>query len=188
VTERTLDEEVVLLRGEVEALKRWVADVEGLDIHPVDWSSLDREEAEEEWAQLTEFVDWLTDRYGIGETVPPCWFAHPPMLEELSALRAAWLGVYLNPTASADAGVGWHDNLEKVLLRIREWDRCACGGGTHRDDLPVPGDPDSTDARDRYIAADMESRLDPPAPDGPPPSDAPTAQSPPRCACSSTKA
>ncbi len=120
---RSVDEEILLLRHQVDELVRVLADRDATAFRPVEWGSLDREQANEEWQRLAGFVDWLVDHYGLAETIPACWYRHPPLLEELSALHAAWLGSYLDPAAPADAGIAWHDNLEKVLHRIREWDR-----------------------------------------------------------------
>jgi hypothetical protein len=156
---RSLAEEVEILRRQVDGLQQRFDDREGHEFPPVDWSSLDREQARDEWDRLTEFVDWLVQRYGLAETIPGCWYRHPPMLEELSALRTGWFGTYVDPTADADAGLAWHENLEKVLLRIREWDRTGCAAGTHRDDHPLPAA--VTDDRRVFIDDDIEARPDP---------------------------
>lgn len=155
---RSLAEEVEILRRQMDGLQQRFDDREGHEFPPVDWSSLDREQARDEWDRLTEFVDWLVHRYGLAETVPACWYRHAPMLEELSALRTGWFGAYVDPMADADAGLAWHENLEKVLLRMREWDRTGCAAGTHRDDHPLPGA--ATDDRRLFIDGDIESRPD----------------------------
>ena len=157
---RDLDEEVLLLRNQMDELIRSLAEREAFHFRPVEWGSLDRDQAREEWDRITEFADWLVERYGIAETVPACWYRHPPLLEELSALHAAWLGAYVDPDAVADAGVAWHDNLEKVLQRVREWDRTGCAGGTHRDDIPLRVGEQDMDRR-RHIDADVDARPEP---------------------------
>jgi hypothetical protein len=43
------------------------------------------------------------------------------MVEELSALEAAWRAVYEAPEVAADAGVIWHEQLARVLGRLEEW-------------------------------------------------------------------
>jgi len=159
---RSLEEDVLLLRAQLDQLVTSLADRETVQFRAVDWDSLDRVQAREEWERLLGFVDWLVDRYGIAETVPACWYRHTSMLEELSALHAAWLGAYLDPHALADAGVVWHDSLERVLLRLREWDRTGCAGGTHRDEVPLPGFPQQDEDRSRFVDADIDSRPEPP--------------------------
>jgi hypothetical protein len=123
---------------------------------PVDWDGLDQEQATRHWACLAGFVDEIVERYGLTETIPACWYAHPAMREELSALHIAWTAAYTDPRAPADAGLTWHDQLDRVLTRLREWDRGGCATGTHRPDHPSGDDPASADRRaaiDRDIAA-----------------------------------
>lgn len=160
-------EEVTLLRAQVDYLLERLADADGLGATPVAWCSLDRAQAREEWSALAGWVDWLADRYGLSEQVPACWYRHASILEELSALRAAWLGAYEAPNARASDGVTWHDMLSRVLDRVREWDRSGCAHGTHRDDVDTPDQRDAT-ARSVFIRADIATR---PAPRSQPPGD-----------------
>lgn len=132
------------------------------------WSSLTAAEASLAWAHLTGWVDQLVARYGLHEAVPACWYAHPPLVEELSALRAAWLAAY-HPRAKPDQAAVWHDVLDRVLTRVRGWNRTGCAG-THRPEPPLtPHEDDAADRRS-YIAADLEHRAgrlrDGEAPDG----------------------
>jgi hypothetical protein len=150
-------EDVALLRAQVDYLLERLADAEGLGATPIAWCSLDREQAREEWAALCGWVDWAVDRYGLTERVPACWYRHGAICEELSALRAAWLGAYEAPSARPSDGVAWHDMLERVLARVREWDRCGCSHGTHRDDVEL-GDERDVATRTSYIRADVATR------------------------------
>ena len=167
---RSIEEDVLLLRTQLDELINTLADRDAMHFRPVEWDGLDQAQARDEWDRLIGFVDWLVDRYGVAETVPACWFRHTAMLEELSALHAAWLGAYLDPHAPADAGVAWHDSLERVLQRLREWDRTGCAGGTHREDVPPPGCPAQVVDRGRFVDDDVASRPEPPD-DGDPPVD-----------------
>ena len=128
------------------------------------WSALTAEQAEGAWAQLCGWVDWLTDRYGLEETLPGCWYRHGPLVEELAALRAAWLGAYTDPAATAREPADWHEVLDRTLERIRRWDRAACATGTHRDDVPLPRDDAQRADRAAFIRADIAAR----DPGGPP--------------------
>src|SRR5207245_238919 len=56
-----------------------------------------RDPARDALKAMVPWVDWLVGRYGLAHVVPPCWWAHEAMVEELSALVAAWLGAYENP-------------------------------------------------------------------------------------------
>jgi hypothetical protein len=101
---------------------------------------------------MVAWVDWLIGRYRLGHTIPPCWWAHGPMVEELSALEAAWRGAYEAADKPADAGVNWHQQLGQTLLRIEEWNVERCTFGQHRPvgdydqptDLLWPPDPSRT--------------------------------------------
>jgi hypothetical protein len=130
-------EELLLLRHRLERLEGLLTARDATTCHPVDWARLDHQQARDAWAQLTSFVDMVFDRYGLYEAIPGCWYQHPAMVEELSALNIAWLGSYRDPQAPPDAGVDWHDALERVLIRVREWDRNGCTGGTHRADVAM---------------------------------------------------
>ena len=98
-----------------------------------DWAHLDDEGAADTWADLAEWVEWLVTRYDLGDELPPCWWAHPPITEELTALWVAWLGAYRHPEAGWDRPLNWHKELESVRTRIKLWDRLGCGRGAHRD-------------------------------------------------------
>ena len=134
-----------------------LADPPALGQRPVDWTALDADQAAEQWDLLTAWVDWLRGRYQLRETVPVCWYAHPPMLEELSALRCSWIGSFHNPAAQPGDGSAWHDLLDRTLYRLRGWDRTGCADGTHRPDLPAADDTDHRH-RDRHITADLAAR------------------------------
>jgi hypothetical protein len=50
----------------------------------------------------------------------PCWYRHPEVLDELTALRAAWFGAYRDSAASATAAIEWHDRwLPACLARCK---------------------------------------------------------------------
>ena len=103
------------------------------------------------------FRDWLRDRYQLHERLPACWYAHGPLIEELSALRSAWVGTFLDPQARLDEPLHWHEQLERFLERFRSWDRTGCADGTHRPEQPLQDDTDHSH-RERAIFADLAGR------------------------------
>ncbi|MCW2599457.1 MAG: hypothetical protein JWM02_1286 [Frankiales bacterium] len=153
----SLEDEIVLLRAQMDYLLERFADNPALGERPVNWAALDLNHAAERWSILTDWVDWLRDRYQLRETLPACWYAHPPQLEELSALRSSWVGAYLDPEAHAGDGSAWHDLLDRTLQRLREWDRTGCADGVHRPDVALPDDTDHSH-RERTIHADLARR------------------------------
>jgi len=49
-----------------------------------------------------------------------CWFLHPDVLDEMTALRAAWFAAYRDPAAAATAAIEWHDRwLPGAMRRCR---------------------------------------------------------------------
>ena len=152
-------EEIELLRQQVDLLYARFVDLDGLEVRPVNWSELDADSAAEQWAALAGWVDWFVARYQLGETLPCCWYAHPPILEELSALHTAWCGAYCDPAARAGDGVAFHDMAERVLDRIRHADRAGCASaGAHREDIAAPVDSHRIAARAEAIRADIAAR------------------------------
>lgn len=70
----------------------------------------------DDWARLVAWVDGvrlslsLTDKAG---KIQPCWPAHPGVVEELAALRAAWVRAVIADAKSAKTGtadyIAWYD-------------------------------------------------------------------------------
>jgi hypothetical protein len=102
------------------------------------WRDASPEAAQVLLTELSMWVDWLVHRYGLDELVPSCWHRHGPMIEELTALYAAWNAAYADAEARGFDPLYWHDGLDRLLARLREWDRQGCRDGAHRDDSPAP--------------------------------------------------
>lgn len=122
------------------------------------WHTLTPTEAARAWQTLTGWVDWLTLRYALDDTIPLCWYRHGPIVDELDALRAAWTAAYLDPNAHSTGAIAWHEMLNRTLSRIREWDRYGCTSGMHHDDPPATPDPQATQAREQWLFADINAR------------------------------
>ncbi|MEU4243989.1 hypothetical protein [Actinoplanes sp. NPDC026619] len=110
---------------------------------PLRWDDLDRDAAAQTWAWLIDWVSWMTDRYQLAEELPACWYRHPPLVEELTALGAAWQVSY-DDTATADGPLLWHERFGRARDRLRAWDDYTrCRHGEHHDrhiDLGWPAD------------------------------------------------
>ena len=49
------------------------------------------------------WIRWCVRRYGLDHrTIPPCWYQHGALVEELSALRTGWQAAH-TPTAPGNA-------------------------------------------------------------------------------------
>jgi hypothetical protein len=98
---------------------------------PLRWPDLDREQAAQVWAWLIDWTAWMVERYQLAEEIPACWPQHPPLIEELAALAAAWHDAY-DESAPADAPLQWHERLARCRIRLRDWDDYTrCRNGTH---------------------------------------------------------
>jgi hypothetical protein len=122
------------------------------------WHNLTPTEAARAWQTLTGWVDWLTLRYALDDTIPSCWYRHGPIVDELDALRAAWTSAYPDPNAHPTAAIAWLEILNRTLARVREWDRYGCTSGTHHDDPPATSDNHETDGREQWLFADINAR------------------------------
>lgn len=91
----------------------------------VNWRELDDADAPQAWEQLRAFVEWVTVRYNIPvSVVPNCWYRHPGLVEELSALHSAHTAAF----DQSDAGfgpIGWHERFAVAIPRLTR----AYGGG-----------------------------------------------------------
>ena len=100
-----------------------------LGIRVINWRTLEDEDAPQVWTDLRSWVVWFTHRYNIApRKIPPCWFKHGALVEELSALHTAWLVSY----DSLDAGygpIGWHERLAVALPRLATWYNGECHNG-----------------------------------------------------------
>lgn len=109
------------------------------------WRSLSQAEESVELVRLAEWVDWLQERYAAaGDWLRPCWWRHGLVVEELAALRTAWLGVYDCDQDTGDtAALSWHESAERCRERIRRviGSGPGCTAITHKPDQSVITDP-----------------------------------------------
>ncbi|MFE7846766.1 hypothetical protein ACFUTX_16390 [Microbacterium sp. NPDC057407] len=106
---------------------------EALGAHIVDWYTLPDATAASEWEALRLWVEWVSVRYNIPQTVIPlCWYQHGALVEELSALHTAHRAAF----DRSDAGygpVGWHERAAIALPRLAK----AYGGGCNNGHQPT---------------------------------------------------
>lgn len=102
---------------------------------PLCWPALTAQEKDEQLEALNDWTRWLARRYALDHrTVPPCWAKHGALLEELSALRTAWLTAFA-VTSTGDAPLTWHTNFAASRQRLADWvSRTGCRSGEHRAD------------------------------------------------------
>jgi hypothetical protein len=119
----------------------------------VAWQLLDGSGAEAVWRRLADWVGWLRGRYPLARQIPACWWRHPELVEELTALWLAWREAYTERSVPATASMDWHDRwLPGLLRRIGAggWN-LACEGG-HKDRLASLYDERSVDDETAFAA------------------------------------
>lgn len=127
------------------------------------WRDLDRDRARELWAWLIAWTRGISDRYGLAQDFGACWPAHPPLVEELTALAVSWHHAY-STKADPDAPLRWHEALHRARTRWQQWDYTRCRYGQHSDPSPdaVWSQPWPTPAEDA-VRADIDARPAPAA-------------------------
>lgn len=126
------------------------------------WSALGPLSAETLWQRLSRWVGWLRGRYPIAEQLPRCWWRHPEIVEELTALHLAWSAAYADPAASLTAPVEWHQHyLPGFLARVRAWGvHCTDDHRARPESLYATESADDRLAFDRHVAEDVQQRRD----------------------------
>jgi hypothetical protein len=129
---------------------------------PVVWKDLDDVTAAKTWRALADWVAWLRGRYPLARQVPPCWWRHPELVEETTALWLAWKDAYLEKGAPLTAAADWHGRwLPEYLRRIGAggWN-IACEG-EHKERVAALYDARGVDNLvdfERFVDEDAENR------------------------------
>lgn len=110
------------------------------------WRGLPEDKFTEAATTLREFVEWLVERYEISTgTIPNCWYRHPPLVEELSALRAAW-DVSFDVDMDGGLGpIGWHERFALAIPRIKAFYGGGCARNGHQPPSAKPAAVDEND-------------------------------------------
>lgn len=124
------------------------------------WRYLDAEQARALWSELIDWTTWLRERYELGTKIPPCWYRHDPVVEELTALMAAWTDAYYRGDDYRDDLTAWHTQWFRPLMaRIRDisdFDSCTHGRCAHR---PLP--PATLAGIEEFVDGDVDARSEP---------------------------
>jgi len=134
---------------------------------PITWATLTAEQAAEVWLALDEWVRWLVARYALDHRdIPPCWYAHGDLVEELTALWTAHQGAY-DRAGGPTGPVDWHQTLANTRVRLQGWAaRTGCRHAQHRAPTPPawasePAPGDYTDAFLDHVDTDAAARVQP---------------------------
>ncbi|RRD50527.1 hypothetical protein [Arachnia propionica] len=108
--------------------------------------SLDPDRTVEEWERLIVWVDGMCVTHAV-TAIPPCWLAHPDLVNQLEALRCAWeIAAANHPGPEL---IAWYTYSWRPFLGyVQGVDRCRNG---HQPDPPAT----VTDARFHPLAAEQ---------------------------------
>jgi hypothetical protein len=113
------DERIERLAEMLEDLLDGDSGTAGRSRGPIVWDSLTELERARTWQQLADWVGWLRGRYPLAHQLPLCWWRHPELVEELTALWLAWRDAYVEKGAPLSGGADWHGRwLPDFLRRI----------------------------------------------------------------------
>ncbi|HEY5115645.1 MAG TPA: hypothetical protein VIJ00_08990 [Nakamurella sp.] len=123
------------------------------------WNELDPAGYARTLRDLAGWITWLRSTYRVPATViPPCWFTHPGLREDIGHLWTGWL-----LTRHPDAGVGmtgldWDARREQAITRLRDATAITgCTSTRHHDEPPSP-DSELSRLWNEHIAEDADSR------------------------------
>jgi len=108
---------------------------------PFRWENLDPDRLRSTWQEFGDWVRWLTERFRIDD-IPPCWYRHGDLVEELTALWLDWQAAY-HDDARPDDPVRWLDWLARARARFaRRSPRCRSVHTRNNAATPVQDDND----------------------------------------------
>lgn len=93
------------------------------------YRDLSAEERPVVMADLREFVYWLTSTWELDKNViPPCWYRHAELVEELYAMRISEQNAYETGNPNPAPGFSLMPYIAAMISRIRtqsaHWNRC----------------------------------------------------------------
>jgi len=106
------------------------------------WDDLDPTTYTCRLTELADWIGWFRATYRIPATaLPPCWFAHPGIREDIGHLWTGWL-----LTRHPDAGVGmigldWDSRKDAAINRLREATAVTGCTATRHQPEPEPTNP-----------------------------------------------
>lgn len=131
--------DLTALNQRVNGLQAVVEDLVKKDRTPIPPEPWAARATAEQWTELVDWVDWFNTVYEvIGEHIPPCWPAHPGVVEEVAGVWRAWVAAVVADTRAKHAGSvdlsAWHDRWLWAAIRRLRADHYAmsnCRPGSH---------------------------------------------------------
>ena len=105
---------------------------------PIVWDALDAFDFQATLLDLTTWVRWLVITYSIPEsTIPPCWFAHPDIREELTHLWLGWQQAHHPSMGLGRTGMDWDTGRDQCLARVAIMAQCGSQRGHNAITIPA---------------------------------------------------
>lgn len=96
------------------------------------WRDLPQESMPQVWRWLRGWVDWLVEAHSVGaDEVPPCWFRHQDIVEELWAAANAEYQAWEATTPTMTPMTAWHFHLRMMRDRLNGKAKECVGQGSH---------------------------------------------------------
>lgn len=101
------------------------AAAESAPLAPINWWRLDDQERADVMEILQVWVPELARRYSLpAKTIPPCWYWHESLIQELLALFQYRNQNQFLPTAPAVAAKEFHYEFQLAMHRLIGWHQC----------------------------------------------------------------
>ena len=87
---------------------------------PIVWADLDAHDYRTQLTDLGGWVRWIVDTYRPPESIiPPCWYHHPDLREELTHLWLGWRQAHHPQMGLGRTGMDWDTARDGCLGRMR---------------------------------------------------------------------
>jgi hypothetical protein len=119
------------------------------------WHMLTAEQAEKRWLDLRGWVEFLVERNNIGsKEIPDCWYLHGGLVDELEALRWAWLETN-KPDSKLTEPIWWREALHRARTRWASFNPNGCTSShSETRSRKLPGDKAWSD----FLAEELADR------------------------------
>ena len=105
------------------------------------WDDLDPSTYTRQLTELADWIGWLRATYRIPATViPPCWFTHPGIREDIGHLWTGWLLTRHPDTGVGMIGLDWDQRRDAAISRLREATAITGCSATRHQAEPEPTD------------------------------------------------
>lgn len=129
---------------------------------PVNWWTLTGDERAMTLEVLREWVPELVRRYDglLEQVIPPCWWRHEPMIQELLGLFQYRNQQQVLPTAPPGAMQDFHYQFDLSIRRLRSWTAEAGCTSANHEEIRVPRWADPSTVEHARWAALLEEEIE----------------------------